>query len=180
MKKILLILLVLVICVSCNKVDKENNNQFAEKQINEDIPKSGKKPPDFTVKTNYNNEFTFYKNNGKPTLINFFATWCGPCVEEMPAFEKIKEEYGDQINLIIIDCGEEKNVVDKFIKDNNYTFTVGYDEGDISNLYNVTGIPFTVITNKKNEIMKTFTGSRGMEAQYNVYKEQIEKALNED
>lgn len=179
MKKVLfLIFISLFLFNSCNKVNEvvEKNE---DKQVNEEIPKAGKKPQNFTVETNYNKSFTLYENNGKPTLINFWATWCGPCVEEMPAFERLKEEYGDQINLIAVDCAEEKSTVDKFIKDNNYTFEVGYDNGDISEAYGITGIPFTVVLDRNNEIVKTFTGSRGVEAQYNAYKEQLEIALNE-
>ena len=177
MKKIFLLILVsLFLFSSCSERELENKNNM----VNEEISKEGKKPQDFTIETNYNTKFTLYENSGKPTLINFFATWCGPCVEEMPAFEMLKEEYGDQINLIVVDCAEDRSIVDKFIQDNNYTFQVGYDNGDISEAYGITGIPFTLVLNKNNEILKTFTGSRGVEAQYNVYKEQIEIALNEN
>lgn len=177
MKKIFLLILVsLFLFSSCSERELENKNNM----VNEEISKEGKKPQDFTIETNYNTKFTLYENNGKPTLINFFATWCGPCVEEMPAFEMLKEEYGDQINLIVVDCAEDRSIVDKFIQDNNYTFQVGYDNGDISEAYGITGIPFTLVLNKNNEILKTFTGSRGVEAQYNAYKEQIEIALNEN
>lgn len=59
----------------------------------------GSEAPDFTAKLNNGETFTLSDKKGQVILLNFWATWCSNCVKEMPAIEKLYEEYGDQIVL---------------------------------------------------------------------------------
>lgn len=163
MKKFLFLIVVCFLLCSCKE---------------EEIQTSTNETIDFVVKTKEKENFVLSEKKGKPVLVNFFATWCPPCVEEMPAFEKIIKEYGDKIEFLAIDCGEEEAVVNKFIEENNYSFNVGYDEDmAISNIFNITGIPYTVIFDKEGNIFKDFVGARGAEAQYLAYTTELNKII---
>lgn len=152
---------------------KEQEEQVRQEETNETS-----QAPDFTVRLASGEEFTLSEQEGKVVLLNFWATWCGPCVEEMPALEKIHTEYGDQVQVIAVDCGEEQAVVDSFLEETGYTFPVAYDENnEASSRYPVTGIPYTVIIGKDGVVTQSFTGSMGAEAQYELYKEALEEAL---
>lgn len=157
---------------------REQKQQEQKKQEQKQETSENSKAPDFTAELTDGSSFTLAEQEGKVVLLNFWATWCSPCVEEMPALEKIHEEYGDQVKVVAVDCGEDKAVVDSFLKENEYTFSVGYDENnEISRKYPVTGIPYTVIIGKDGIATRTFAGSLGAEKQYEVYKEALEEII---
>lgn len=87
--------------------------------------------PDFTVYDFDGNAFRMSDFIGKPTIINFWATWCPYCVDEMPYFEDSFKKYGEDINFVMIDSvdgqRETKEKAEKFIKKNGFTFPVYYD-----------------------------------------------------
>ena len=120
------------------------------------------------------------ENSGEVILLNFWATWCGPCRDEMPAFEKLHREYGDKVQILAVDCAESRDEVDQFISDTGYTFPIAYDEdGSISELYPTDGIPYTLVIGRDGNIKAYYLGSEGADAQYEKYKSSIEEALNE-
>ena len=140
----------------------------------------GDKAPDFTAELASGDKFVLSENAGKVILLNFWATWCGPCVEEMPAFEKLNSEYGDDVKIICVNCVESKSTVDGFIKENGYTFPIAYDEdGIVNNRYPTQGIPYTLVVGKDGIIKNIYLGSAGMERQYEAYKSSIDAALGE-
>lgn len=140
----------------------------------------GDKAPDFTAELASGDKFVLSENAGKVILLNFWATWCGPCVEEMPAFEKLNNEYGDDVKIICVNCVENKSTVDDFIKENGYTFPIAYDEEGIVNYrYPTQGIPYTLVVGKDGVIRNIYLGSAGMERQYEAYKASIDAALSE-
>ncbi len=65
----------------------------------------GSEAPDFTAKLNNGETFTLSDKKGQVILLNFWATWCSNCVKEMPAIEKLYEEYGDQIVIVGVNVG---------------------------------------------------------------------------
>lgn len=87
--------------------------------------------PEFTVYDADGNAFGLSDFTGKPIIINFWATWCPYCVEEMPDYEESYKKYGDEINFIMIDCvdGQRETMekAEQFIKNNDFTFPVYYD-----------------------------------------------------
>lgn len=107
------------------------------------------KVPDFTV-NDFNNKVVYLSDlSPKPTVINFWATWCGPCKSELPFFENMFKEYGDKINFMMINLTdgqrETTSLVKSFIEKNNYTFPVYFDtEGNASSLFDLSSIPVTV------------------------------------
>lgn len=87
--------------------------------------------PDFTVYDAEGNVVNLSDFSGKPVVINFWATWCGYCVREMPAFEKIAAEYSDEVVFMMINVTdgqqETKEEALAFIEEKGYTFPVYYD-----------------------------------------------------
>ncbi len=87
--------------------------------------------PDFTVYDAEGNAVSLSDFSGKPVVINFWATWCGYCVREMPAFERLSAEYADEVVFMMINVtdGQQEKKEDalSFIEKNGYTFPVYYD-----------------------------------------------------
>ena len=143
---------------------------------------NGDSAMDFSAQTNAGDTFTLSEQAGNVVLINFWATWCGPCVEEMPALQDLYEEYGDSDNvkIILINSGESSQTVHRFLSQNGYTMPCIYDtDNTVNDQYGVMGIPYTVIFNKDGTVAETYEGSYGCEKQYELYKEAIEEALSE-
>ena len=85
----------------------------------------------------------------------------------MPGIEKLQKEYGDKIEIVSVNYGEDKKTVDEFLKDKNYTFKVAYAESmDICNLYPSDGIPYLVVVDKEGKVHETMVGSAGADEQY--------------
>lgn len=140
----------------------------------------GDTAPDFTAELVDGSKFSLSENSGKVILINLWATWCGPCVEEMPAFEKLNNEYGDDVKIVCINCMEAKSDVNSFVKQNGYTFPIAYDEsGAINMKYPTQGIPYTLVVGKDGKVKNIYVGSAGMEQQYQTYKDAIDAAIAE-
>ncbi len=87
--------------------------------------------PDFTVYTENGDPVKLSDFKGKPVVINFWATWCGYCKMEMPAFDKVAAEYADKVVFMMINVtdgdGETVEKASAYIKDEGYTFPVYYD-----------------------------------------------------
>lgn len=91
----------------------------------------------------------------KVIILNFFATWCGPCRGEMPEFEKFYVAHKNQdVILVAVDVGEEKEAVAQFIRQLGLTMPVVLDPGDqVSELFKVRGLPTTVVIGKDEKIL---------------------------
>lgn len=122
------------------------------------------KASDFTVSNKAGNKVNLTDNFGKPVIVNFWATWCGPCKSEMPGFEKVYEKYKDDISFMMVNMTDgQRDTVDRvneFIKQNGYTFPVYYDnEYSAARAYSVKSIPTTLFINEKGEIVYTHIGA---------------------
>jgi cytochrome c biogenesis protein CcmG, thiol:disulfide interchange protein DsbE len=95
---------------------------------------------------------------GQPVVLNFFATWCQPCIDEAPELEAFGKEYKDA-QLIIIAKGESKMRMEKYIKESGSKLLYVLDtKEETSKEYNVIGQPDTLILNKDGVIVERFTG----------------------
>ena len=102
--------------------------------------------PDFTVYDLEGNAHKLSDFRGKPVLLNFWASWCGPCQMEMPDFQKFYESHGDQVHFVIVNLtdGQQETVesASAFIEEKGYTFPVYYDTDiDAAMKYGVSAVP---------------------------------------
>jgi peroxiredoxin len=147
------LLLFFLLTLQCGKDTKKENFQ----------PAYDFSLPDLTGKVHTMAEF-----NGQITLINFWATWCPPCVEEVPKLNRLYTRYktrGIQIVGIAMDK-DRLNLLDQFVKKNDVSYLVLIgNEQTLSNLStgalgkNFQGIPTTLLMDKKGQIYKRFDGS---------------------
>lgn len=136
--------------------------------------KSGNKAPDFTAELIDGSTVTLSDFKGKPVIINFWATWCGPCVKEMPAFERLKENYGDEIGILAVNCGEDADTIKDFADANGYTFPIALDEEyQVSMLYPTNSIPYTVVINGNGKVTHVSSGAVDADTMYERYKEAL-------
>lgn len=102
--------------------------------------------PDFTVTNGEGNAVALSDFVGKPIILNFWASWCGPCKMEMPDFEKAYGQYGDDIHFVMVnltDGGRETvDTAQSFIEEQGYTFPVYFDtDSSAAIAYGVSSIP---------------------------------------
>ena len=105
-------------------------------------------PPDFTVMDASGKEVKLSDFRGKPTVVNFWASWCGPCKSEMPDFDAVYQEMGDEIHFLMVNMtdGSQETLTgaQKFIADSGYTFPVYYDtQYSAAMAYGVSSLPTT-------------------------------------
>lgn len=140
--------------------------------------KKGDKYRDFTAALTDGGTFRLSDHKGKVILLNFWATWCGPCVGEMPAFSRLVEAYGDKLALVAVNCGEDEAAVSAFLAKNGYTFPVALDpEGEIGQLYPIDGIPYTVIIAPDGTVSDIQTGAGDAETMFVHYSGMLDRAL---
>jgi thiol-disulfide isomerase/thioredoxin len=107
----------------------------------------GRIAPDFELTTISGERFQLSENVGKKIIVlNFFATWCGPCREEMPELNRYFNEHRAESFLLLgVDSEERKDRVDQFLKDLKLDFPAGIDSGPIGKQYGVSALPTTVL-----------------------------------
>lgn len=114
--------------------------------------------PDFTVYDSDGNAVTLESLRGKPVIINFWATWCGYCVMEMPDFQIMYETYGEEIHFVMINVTdgyqETKEAAAAFIAEKGFTFPVYFDlELSAANAYGVNAMPVTYFIDENGDLV---------------------------
>lgn len=125
------------------------------------LAKVGTEAPDFTVEMLDGSKLTLSELKGNVVLVNFWATWCPPCREELTHVqaEIIDRFAGKPFRMIAISRGEERAKVEKFISDNGYRFPVGLDpEQTIFHLFASNYIPRNFLVGADGKIVFTGVG----------------------
>ena len=128
-------------------------------------PRLGKgvSAPDFALPDLDGKTVNLADYKGKVVLLNIWATWCPPCVEEMPSMEKLHQELKDEdfeILAVSIDVSGAK-AVNPFMKKHKLSFSVLTDtEGAMKSLYQTTGVPESFIIDKQGRILEEIIGPR--------------------
>lgn len=107
-------------------------------------PGVGRLAPDFSLPLLDGGTFTLSEMRGTPVVLNFWATWCGPCQRELPAVQRAAAHYDDQVVFAGVDQGETAETVQRYVDKLGLTFAIPMDgDGEVGYQYNVKGLPTT-------------------------------------
>ena len=116
--------------------------------------------PDFSVPLYGGETFTLSECRGTVTVVNFWATWCTPCVAELPHFEELYRAYGDSIEVVAVHSDLVTDDVDAYLANYDYTIHFAQDDSGVIALYGgSTMLPQTVILDKDGVIVYNTVGS---------------------
>lgn len=155
---------------SIKNENKTENSESVNENNKEDNGKIS--PIDFTLYDQYGKEHTLSEYKGKTIFLNFWATWCPPCREEMPYIDELYEEYNkNQDDVVILgvtspNLGREgsEDDVKKFLSENYYKFPVVFDEGGPMIIeYGISAFPSTLIIDKEGLVSKYIPGAMDKE-----------------
>lgn len=119
----------------------------------------GKPAPDFKLTGMDGKEVTLASLKGNVVVLDFWATWCGPCVAGFPHMDALSRKYADKgVKVFGMNQKEDKETIDSFLKEKNLTIAVLLDPGEVADKYQVKGIPQTVIIGRDGIIKKVFIG----------------------
>lgn len=158
-------------------VSQDSQEQEAEKEANDGDSSSDEADepapvaaPDFTVYDQDGNPVQLSERVGeKPAVLNFWASWCGPCKSEMPDLEQIYSEYSDRVDFLMINMTdgsrETMESANDFIQQSGYTFPVYYDSDmSAAAAYSVYSIPMTFIIDAEGNLNAYARGAISYEA----------------
>lgn len=125
--------------------------------------------PDFTLKSKTGSNMRLSEQKGNIVLVNFWASWCGPCRAELPEFEKMQQDYEDLgFTVMAVNVDDDSRKADVLLRDIKVSFPVLFDpEGDVSELYDVSAMPTTVVIDRDGNQRLLHKGyKRGDEKKY--------------
>jgi tetratricopeptide (TPR) repeat protein len=135
--------------------------QSAEEKINAERHKSAKPAPDFALATLKGESIQLSKLQGKVVMIDFWATWCGPCVSELPNLAKLYDKYSKNPKVVFlsIDTNEPATAIKPFMEKNSYSFTVLLgNQTSVPQQYGVDGIPTKFLIDRNGKIQFKHVG----------------------
>ncbi|WP_165452181.1 redoxin domain-containing protein [Paenibacillus thalictri] len=119
----------------------------------------GAQAPDFELADLNGRPVKLSDFRGKGVILNFWGSWCGPCVKEMPLLQQAYEAGIPGVDVIAVNVGESKGTIAEFIKAHGLSFTVLTDpSGDAANLYKVNGLPATFVVNSQGIVVQAAAG----------------------
>ncbi|MCF7796551.1 MAG: TlpA family protein disulfide reductase [Lentisphaeria bacterium] len=123
---------------------------------------SAQTAPDFSLPDINGKAVSLSEFEGKIVIVDFWATWCGPCKMEIPGFVKLQEKYKD--DLVIIGISLDQNgpkAVVPFAQEYKINYPVVYGNGEVVKAYGgVNGIPTTFVIDRKGNIQRKYVGYR--------------------
>ena len=162
-KKPLFLSLVVLFVLSSLSYSSESKREDLCAKANIQLIKGNTKVPNLSLTDLKGKKWETKDLKGKVIFLNFWATWCGPCKEEMPSMEELYQQFKskDFIFLTISVDYEKKEIVKDFIGKHRYTFPVLLDpECATLDLFQVKGIPTTFLIDKKGMMIGKATGPR--------------------
>jgi len=129
----------------------------------------GGSAPAFTLAARGGHDVTLAQYHGQVVMINFWASWCGPCRQEMPLLESIYKKYNKLgFTLLGVNVEPDSKAADDWLRDTPVSFPILYDkDSKVSKLYDVAGMPSTVIIDRSGKLRKIHRGYKpGDENEY--------------
>lgn len=141
-----------------------------------EAPVAGYLAPGFTLTSTMGEEVSLADYQGKPVVLNFWATWCPPCRAEIPHFQDAAQKYNGQAVIIGIDQGELQSQVTDFANQFGVTYPMLLDpSNDVNRQYQVRALPTTIFIDANGVVREVFTGIINGA----VLEERIERLLQE-
>lgn len=160
-KKIWLMVLIGLLLVACSS-DEESSSNSTEIPTAEPTTVSDEDPfyaPDFTLNQIEGSPLTLSELQGQWVILNFWATWCKPCVEEMPALQHIADNYAERGLVVLgVNVREDDDLVKTFLAENEITYPIvmtprGEAEDQVLLDYMASALPQTFIIDPSGEIL---------------------------
>jgi cytochrome c biogenesis protein CcmG, thiol:disulfide interchange protein DsbE len=140
-----LLLLILAGCIGCN-------DQPHVRMI-------GSAAPDFTVKDS-DRTIRLQDLRGKIVVLNFWTTWCEPCIVEMPSLSRLQKQMGSTVTVLAVSTDDDNDAYHKFLKKYDIQFLTVNDQGKKSaEIYGTTGQPETFIIDSSGVLRRKFIGA---------------------
>ncbi|HIS63665.1 MAG TPA: TlpA family protein disulfide reductase [Candidatus Scybalomonas excrementigallinarum] len=148
------------------QVEEQDQQKLQEEQEEQETSTTTEEElaMDFTVYGKDGEEIKLSHFQGKkPVVVNFWASWCDPCKEEMPYFQEAIEQYGDEVEFLMVNLtdGMRETVekADKFIKESGYDMDIVYDlDLDATYTYYISSIPRTLFINRDGTLYYDYMG----------------------
>ncbi len=126
------------------------------------------------------NEVHISEFKGQFVLIDFWESWCGPCLQVFPAMQDLREEYPDEFAMLAVTVGMTETPEDarRFKEEHDYDFTWLYDENGVFDQLGGRGIPFKAYVDPDGNFIEIEMGSRGRQGDYDSAKSKIKEFFN--
>ena len=169
-----------IVLLSC---DKKSSNEKYSNSVQKNRPPNAVKAPDFTLVSLEGDRITLSDLRGSVILLNFWATWCGPCIMEIPDLNRLQEKYQDkglEVIGITLTSGSPE-IISIFAEDQGMNYKIltdimGSETEIVTNMYGqatgapITGVPTSFIIDRDGYIVKTYIGPRSERIFYNDLK----------
>ncbi len=163
-KKIVIFVMCIVFGLNNLYGDNLIKKKSKEDKIKEILDKKNY-APDFTLKALNDSSYTLSEMRGKVVLLNFWATWCGPCRMEIPDFNEIYKKHGsDKIEILSISISDTRKALENFKKVYPMDYPVLYGKSKELDLImrdygGVYAVPTSILIGKNGDILKTYPGA---------------------
>ena len=161
---VILLALIAVVCVAlwyADKVEREGKAAAAAEQPADEAAEAaavtlageGAEAPDFTVEMIDGSKVALSELRGKVVLLNFWATWCPPCREEIPELISIRKAYpADKVVIVGISLDSDRGKLESFAEAMNFNYPVYLAEPDVPALFGISSIPFNLLYDKTGKL----------------------------
>jgi peroxiredoxin len=122
-------------------------------------PRIGNAAPDFTI-TDSQRTVSLNQFRGKPVVLNFWATWCPPCIEEMPSLVQLQKQLGEKVTILAVSEDADDGAYKQFVRDHNVDLLTVRDTRQKTNeVYGTFKFPETFIIDRDGKIVRKFVGA---------------------
>ena len=164
MKKIIYIFLIVLLGATGYAHDTRDDHDIPKKLMNLGIalPQDTVEAVDFELEDLDGKKRSLSSYRGNVVLLNFWATWCGPCRIEMPSMQRVYDDLKDEgFEIVAVDIREDRKLVKKFVKENGYSFPILLDKsGKVASAYGARSIPTTYIIDREGYVVGRTVGAR--------------------